>query len=116
MVQRLDGYEEYFCIDSKTIEICRLARARRCKMGKNNYEKSPAISYCASQDVYYYGYKLHALCGLNGVVHSFDLTKANVHDIHYLKDIKTEYNNCTVIASVIRDISAQRYNWICLKQ
>ena len=23
MVQRLDGYEEYFCIDSKTIEICR---------------------------------------------------------------------------------------------
>ncbi len=47
--------------------------------------------------IYYYGYKLHALCGLNGVVHSFDLTKANVHDIHYLEDIKTEYNNCTVI-------------------
>lgn len=97
MVQRLDGCEEYFCIDSKPIEVCRLARARRCKMGKNNYEKAPATGYCASQGVYYYGYKLHALCGLNGVVHSFDLTKANVHDIHYLEDVKTEYNNCTVI-------------------
>lgn len=34
---------------------------------------------------------------MNGVVHSFDLTKANVHDIHYLEDVKTGYNNCTVI-------------------
>lgn len=25
------------------------------------------------------------------------MTKANVHDIHYLKDVKTEYNNCTII-------------------
>lgn len=26
-----------------------------------------------------------------------DLTKASVHDIHYLKDIKVEFSNCTVI-------------------
>ena len=52
MVQHLDGCEEYFCIDSKPIEVCRLARARRCKMGKNNYEKAPVTGYCASQGVY----------------------------------------------------------------
>lgn len=49
--------------------------------------------------MYYYGYKLHAICGLSGVIHSFDLTKASVHDIHYLKNVKVNYSNCTVIGS-----------------
>ena len=66
-------------------------------MEKKDFEKVPLIGYCASQGVYYYGYKLHAVCGLSGVIHSFDLTKASVHDIHYLKDVKLDYSNCTVI-------------------
>ena len=37
------------------------------------------------------------MCGLSGVIHSFDLTKASVHDIHYLKDVKVDYSNCIVI-------------------
>ena len=65
--------------------------------GKNNLEKAPSIGYCASQGVYYYGYKLHAVCGLSGAIHSFDLTKASVHDIHYLKNVKVDFSNCTVI-------------------
>lgn len=97
MAETIDGGEDYFCIDSKPIEICRFARAKRCSMGKNEIEKAPSFGYCASQGVYYYGYKLHAVCGLSGVIHSFDLTKASVHDIHYLKDIKVDYSNCTVI-------------------
>ena len=68
-------------------------------MGKNNFEKVPSIGYCASQVIYYYGYKLHAVCGLSGVIHSFDLTKASVHDIHYLKDVKVEYCNSTFIGN-----------------
>ncbi len=43
--------------------------------------------------MYYCGYKFHAFCGLSGVIHSFDLTKASVHDIHYLKDVKVDYSN-----------------------
>ena len=79
------------------IEVCRFARAKRCSMGKNNFEKAPSIGYCASQGIYYYGYKLHAVCGLSGVIHSFDLTKASVPDIHYLNDVKVEYCNSTFI-------------------
>ena len=97
IVKEIDGGEDYFCIDSKPIEVCRFARAKRCSMGKNNFEKAPSIGYCASQGIYYYGYKLHAVCGLSGVIHSFDLTKASVHDIHYLKDVKVEYCNSTFI-------------------
>lgn len=66
-------------------------------MGKKDLGKAPSFGYCASQGIYYYGYKLHALRGLSGVIHSFDLTKASVHDIHYLKEVKVDYCNCTVI-------------------
>ena len=45
----IDGGEEYFCIDSKPIEVCRIARGKRCKMGKMNYSKAPSFGYCASQ-------------------------------------------------------------------
>ena len=97
MAAEMDGGENCFCIDSKPIEVCRFSRSKRCCMGKKDFEKAPSIGYCASQGVYYYGYKLHALCGLSGFIHSFDLTKASVHDIHYLKDVKVDYSNCTVI-------------------
>lgn len=75
----IDIGENCFCIDSKLIEVCRPARTKQC-----NIEETPSFGYCASQGVYYYGNKLHAVCGLSGVIHSFDLTKASVHDIHYL--------------------------------
>src|SRR5574344_90504 len=92
----IDGGEEYSRIDSKPIEVCRTARGKRCKMGRSNFEKAPSFGYCASQGVYYYGYKLNAVCGLSGVIHSFDLTKASVHDIKYLNDVKYEYHNCSI--------------------
>ncbi len=105
----MDGGEDCFCIDSKPIEVCRFSRSKRCGMGKKDFEKAPSIGYCASQGMYYYGYKLHAVCGLSGVIHSFDLTKASVHDIHYLKDVKVDYSNCTVIGDR-GYISAAQYN------
>src|SRR5574344_1455484 len=97
IANHIDGGEAFFCVDSKPIEVCRLARGKRCKMGKTNFEKAPSFGYCASQGVYYYGYKLHAICGLSGVIHSFDLTKARVHDINYLKNIKYEYHDCSIL-------------------
>ena len=97
MAKEMDGGEEYFCIDSKPIEVCRVARGKRCKMGRaGTFEKAPDFGYCASQGTYFYGYKLHALCGLSGVIHSYDLSKASVHDINYIKDIKHLYHDCSI--------------------
>ena len=97
MAKEMDGGEEYFCIDSKPIEVCRVARGKRCKMGRTGaFEKAPDFGYCASQGTYFYGYKLHALCGLSGVIHSYDLSKASVHDINYIKDIKHIYHDCSI--------------------
>jgi len=96
VAEKMDGAEEYFCVDSKPIEVCRLARASRCTLGANDYAIAPSVGYCATQDMYYYGYKLHAICGLSGVIHSYDMTPANVHDINYMKDVKFEFHDCSI--------------------
>jgi hypothetical protein len=79
------------------IEVCRLVRTPRCTLGKHEGSSAPAMGYCAAQDTYYYGYKFHAVYGLSGVIHSYDMTPANVHDIQYMKDIKFEFHNCSIL-------------------
>ncbi len=97
MAKEMDGGEDYFCIDSKPIEVCRVARVKRCKMGKTGtFENAPDFGYCASQGTHFYGYKFHVLCGLSGVIHSYDLSKASVHYINYIKDIKHTYHDCSI--------------------
>ena len=56
IANRIDGGEDYFCIDSKPIEVCRVSR----------------------------------------IIHSYDLSKASVHDINYLNDIKPLYHDCSI--------------------
>ena len=93
----IDGGESVFCIDSKPVKVCQNARANRCAMGKTDIDRAPAWGYCASQNMHYYGYKLHALCGISGVIHSYDMTVANVHDLHYLNDVQWEYHDCMIL-------------------
>ena len=97
IVAAIDGKEDVFSIDSKPVKVCRNARAARCAMGKSNYDTAPKWGYCASQGMYYYGYKLHAICGISGVIHSYDMTAANVHDLRYLKDVRWEYHDCMML-------------------
>lgn len=97
IANHIDGGEDYFCIDSKPMEVCRLARGKRCKMGRNEaFATAPDFGYCTSQGTYFFVYKLHELCGISGVIHSYDISKASVHDINYLKDIKPLYNDCSI--------------------
>lgn len=41
--------------------------------------------------------KLHGVCSYMGVITHFDISKANVADIHYLEDIKEHYSNCRIL-------------------
>jgi len=85
-----------FIVDSKPTPICNYARAGRSSICSTD-EIQPSFGYCASQKSNYYGYKLHAVCDKNGVFHSFDLTPANIHDVNYLKDVKHNLKDCTLI-------------------
>lgn len=89
--------EDYYVIDSMPLEVTRLSRSARSKICKEDYQSAPDKGYCASQRMFYYGYKLHAVCSLSGVFKSFDITKASVHDIHYLQDIKDQLNDCVLL-------------------
>lgn len=93
----IDGAEDVFCIDSKPVKVCQNARAKRCAMGRDNIAAAPDWGYCVSQGLHYYGYKLHAVCGIGGVIHSYDMTPASVHDLHYLHAVKWKYQDCMML-------------------
>ena len=38
----MDGREDVFSIDSKPVKVCQNARARRCVMGRDAFERAPA--------------------------------------------------------------------------
>ena len=68
IVERIDGSEAIFVIDSKPVKVCQLSRGKSNRMGMIDPEKTPDFDYCAAQSMYYYGYKLHAVCGVSGVI------------------------------------------------
>ncbi|MFZ1288496.1 MAG: IS982 family transposase [Melioribacteraceae bacterium] len=90
--------ENIFIIDTMPLEVCKLARANRAKICKQDFETLPDKGFCASQNTYFFGYKLHGLCTIDGVFTAYDLTKASVHDIHYLNDVKEYINNAFLLA------------------
>jgi hypothetical protein len=90
--------EDVYLVDSIPIPVCQIAREKSCKVCKENYETAPDKGYSAVSKSWYFGYKLHLVTSLNGVFSSMDLSKASVHDIHYLNDVKRSHiNNCTLI-------------------
>lgn len=91
------GFHDYYIVDSMPLEVCKLSRSSRSSICKEEYETAPDKGYCASQKNNYYGYKLHAVCTVEGVFTDFDLSQASIHDIHYLKDIKSLYQSCTIL-------------------
>jgi hypothetical protein len=90
-------FEDYFIVDSMPLEICKFARHKRIKICKNEFETAPSKGFCASQNNWFYGYKLHGVCSINGVFHSLDITKAEVHDVHFLKNIKQQMSDCVLL-------------------
>jgi hypothetical protein len=97
MAQQLCQGENTFLIDSMPLPICRFSRARHLKICKKDIFSAPEYGFCASQNTHYFGYKLHAVCSFNGIFTDFELSKANIHDIHYLNDVKYNYPYCMII-------------------
>lgn len=97
LAEKLTSSENYFIVDSMPLEICKLSRSTRTTICKEDFLTSPSKGYCASQKLHFYGYKLHAVCSSTGVFTNFELTQAAVHDIHFLKNIKTNMSSCVLI-------------------
>ncbi|MCX7545237.1 IS982 family transposase [Marinicella gelatinilytica] len=97
MADQMTSGEDHFLIDSMPLEVCKISRAGRSTICNDDVDTAPNHGYCASQSMRYYGYKLHAVCSVDGVFKHFDLSPASVHDIHYLNDIKGLMKDCHII-------------------
>ena len=75
------------------LEVCKLSSSSRSRICKEDAFSFPDKGYCAAQSSHYYGYKLHAVCSINRVFQSIDLSPASVHYINYLKDIKEQISD-----------------------
>ena len=107
LVERVDRFENCYIVDSMPLEICKLSRSTRSSICKEEVHSSPYKGYCASQAMHYYGYKLHAVCSVKGVIGSMDISPASVHDIHFLKDVRHQMKDCTLLGD--RDYLSARY-------
>lgn len=97
IAKSFNEFEKFFIIDSMPVEVCKLSRSSTSKICKDADYCYPNRGFCASQQMHFYGYKLHAVCSVNGVFQSIDLSPASVHDIHYLKDIREQFSDCTLL-------------------
>lgn len=103
MAHKIAGSESVFSIDSMPVPICRIVRSKRLKICRENDRCWPASGYCATQKQFYHGYKLHALVGVNGVIDMYELSAANVHDLHYLQDVRLRKTDCCILGDKAYD-------------
>lgn len=98
LAEKIYAGNSTYCVDSTPYRVCRNARAQRCKIGKREGGPiKPNFGFCASQKMYYHGFKIHAICGLTEVVHDFQISPASVHDIHYLRVLPENLQDCDLI-------------------
>ena len=95
----IDPGDNCYIVDSIPVPVCKNAREKSSKICKENFETAPDKGYSAVNKTWFYGYKLHLLTSVNGVFQSMELTKASVHDVHYLSSVKhSGLNNCVLLA------------------
>lgn len=96
--QRINSSQVHFCVDSTPVPVCRNSRAGRSKMATSDQSFSPNWGFCAAQQSHYFGFKLHSVCSLDGVIHDFQITPASVHDVRYLPELKGRLkSNCVLL-------------------
>lgn len=83
---------KFLLIDSMPVSVKRLAR----KNSKGKYSWA-ACGYCASQRMYYFGYKVHHVCTRNGFPVQFLITPAQHHDVKFVAPLLLGQRNKYII-------------------
>lgn len=85
---------KYFIVDSFPLPVCKFGRARYCRSFRTD---GAAYGKCASKKETYFGYKVHALLTLEGVITSFEITPASVDDRDGLRDLISNQSNLVIL-------------------
>lgn len=74
--EEVDLSGDILIIDSFPVPVCQPIRNRRAKIFRGYAD----IGYKATQKIYYYGFKVHAIVSDDGYLLDYIVTKASVHD------------------------------------
>ena len=85
---KLDHQSNQMIVDSVPVPVIKMARERTFKAFKRSFETAPAKGYSAVNKSWFIGYKLHVVIYDNGVVQQSGITKGNVHDINFIKQLE----------------------------
>jgi hypothetical protein len=89
--------QDIYVIDSMPLRLCKYARRYSSTICKEDPKLIPKVSWCASQDEWYYGFKLNLICTGDGIIKTFKINDSTIHDIHYLDDIGEEFTGCRIV-------------------
>lgn len=79
LASRFLKFEDYYIVDSMPFLICKFASHMRIKICKKEFETALSKGFCASQNNWFYGYKLHGVCSVNVIFHSLDIGRSSSH-------------------------------------
>jgi Transposase DDE domain len=85
---RLETQSRTMIVDSIPVPVVKMAREKSFKAFRKSFETAPAKGWSAVNRSWFIGYKLHVVIFDNGVVQQSGITKGNVHDINFLKQVK----------------------------
>ncbi len=84
---RLENLSQTMVVDSVPVPVVKMAREKNFKAFKKTFDTAPAKGYSGITKGWFIGYKLHVVIFDNGVIQQSGITKANVHDINFLKQL-----------------------------
>jgi IS5 family transposase len=101
MLEKLNtAFERYHIIDSLPVPICKYVRSIRCRLflgeGEAAIEKDSLFGVAESKKEKIYGFKLHLLVTIDGIVVNFVLAPARHHDVNLATEVMENYQNLTV--------------------
>jgi hypothetical protein len=89
-------FERYHLVDSMPVPICKYVRAKRCRFFLGEVDKGMMFGVCESKDEKIYGFKLHLLITVEGIIVNFIIAPAAPHDLTLLSEVLEAFNNIVV--------------------
>jgi hypothetical protein len=72
-----------YIIDSMPVQVCKQVRRNRCKKVRGGTFQG----YCAAKKEFFFGYRLHLSCNLEGCPVSFRIEPASAHDGQFTEQL-----------------------------
>ena len=82
-LRRSANEDNEYVVDSYPLPVCRLVRAQRLKI----LEGKEHMGYCAAQDQYFFGFKVHVIITATGQPVTFRIGPGSEHDMKAFKQM-----------------------------